>query len=326
MAPHPLWTDLTEISDGTLDALREVADGNSLAVCAGFPCTPWSTAGQRRGTEDERWIWDDIARILRHLRPGIVVLECTPGVTSGGLEHVLGTLAEIGLDAEWDCVRASDVGAPHQRARWWCVGANERFRRLLSDADGKRVRDESGRIGRADGAGARELGDLGAEHLGDSDSEGQRRSGERLGGPEAMPRGERVAHAGSSRRREVVRDEHPGEPDARGRGTGALADADQQRQTLGGEGLPERPRNADWPGFPPGPADDDAWRRILAARPELAPALTREDEKEAVRALRGVAHGLVATERRDLLRLFGNGVVPQCAEAVIGELLSRFRQ
>ena len=71
-------------------------------ITSGFPCQPWSYAGKQRGTEDERWIWDDIARGIRTLQPSIIFLENVPGLLRGGIEHVIRALAENGYDAECD--------------------------------------------------------------------------------------------------------------------------------------------------------------------------------------------------------------------------------
>jgi DNA (cytosine-5)-methyltransferase 1 len=112
--PAPVWCgDLADL-DASLFA------GVDL-VTAGFPCQPFSVAGKRRGEADERWIWPDIARLLRAVRPGLVFLENVPGVIPAGIGLVLGDLAEMGLDAEWLMLRASDVGAPHRRERWFCL-------------------------------------------------------------------------------------------------------------------------------------------------------------------------------------------------------------
>ncbi|HEX6969269.1 MAG TPA: DNA cytosine methyltransferase [Micromonosporaceae bacterium] len=84
---------------------------------AGYPCQPLSLAGRRAGLSDERWIWDDVIRAIRVLRPRLVLLENVAGHLSLGFGRVLGDLAAAGFDAEWGCFRASDVGAPHRRER-----------------------------------------------------------------------------------------------------------------------------------------------------------------------------------------------------------------
>ena len=107
----PIWADLVTFDGkpwcGAVDL-----------VCAGFPCQPHSVAGQRKGLADERWIWPEIARVIREMGPWLVCLENVPGlVGSGGLDACLGDLAALGFDAEWGCLRASAVGAPHERER-----------------------------------------------------------------------------------------------------------------------------------------------------------------------------------------------------------------
>lgn len=90
-------------------------------LTAGFPCQPVSNAGLRKGLEDERWLWPEIARAIGALRPSYVVLENVAAIATRGLDTVLGDLAALGFDAEWGTLRASDVGAPHQRNRWFCL-------------------------------------------------------------------------------------------------------------------------------------------------------------------------------------------------------------
>ncbi len=110
----PIWDDI-ETFDGR--AWRGRVD----IVTAGFPCQPFSAAGQRRGTEDERWLWPDIARIVRDVGPEYVLLENVTQLVRYGLPYVLSDLAALGFDAEWGCLPASAVGAPHRRERWWCL-------------------------------------------------------------------------------------------------------------------------------------------------------------------------------------------------------------
>ncbi|KUL52294.1 DNA cytosine methyltransferase [Streptomyces sp. NRRL S-1521] len=86
-------------------------------VCGGYPCQPFSTAGKRKGTADARHIWPHIARALGVLRPRYAVFENVAGHLSLGFDSVLADLAALGFDARWCTLRASDVGAAHQRNR-----------------------------------------------------------------------------------------------------------------------------------------------------------------------------------------------------------------
>jgi len=90
-------------------------------ITAGFPCQPVSVAGKRLGTDDERWMWPDTIRIIRLVRPRWALLENVPGLLGRGMSDVLGDLAASGYDAEWDCIPAAAVGAPHRRDRVWIV-------------------------------------------------------------------------------------------------------------------------------------------------------------------------------------------------------------
>lgn len=90
-------------------------------LTAGYPCQPFSTAGQRKGSADERHLWPYIKEIISHLQPSRVILENVRGHLTLGFKEVLQDLTEIGYDARWAIVRASDVGAPHQRARLFVI-------------------------------------------------------------------------------------------------------------------------------------------------------------------------------------------------------------
>ncbi|MHB2251417.1 DNA cytosine methyltransferase [Corynebacterium aurimucosum] len=86
-------------------------------LTAGYPCQPFSLNGLRKGTNDERHLWPDVFDAIKHLRPRIAFFENVRGHVTKGLTEVLEDLASIGWDAQWECVRASDVGAPHHRER-----------------------------------------------------------------------------------------------------------------------------------------------------------------------------------------------------------------
>lgn len=122
-------------------------------VCGGFPCQPVSTAGDRRGADDERWLWPEYARIVAELRPAIVVAENVLGLRTLGLRSVLGDLADLGFDAEWACLSAADVGAPHLRRRLFLAATHpERIE----------LREQPGWLGRACRSGAAVARDHGA--------------------------------------------------------------------------------------------------------------------------------------------------------------------
>lgn len=91
------------------------------AISAGYPCQPFSLAGQRKGVDDPRHLWPWIARGIGILRPGFVFLENVPGHLRRGFDLVLSDLAALGYDAEWACVTAESVGAPHKRERLYVV-------------------------------------------------------------------------------------------------------------------------------------------------------------------------------------------------------------
>lgn len=92
-------------------------------LTGGYPCQPFSKAahGNRYGDQHEAHLWPEVLRIIRAVRPKLVLLENVAGHLELGFDRVLGDLAESGYDAEWDCIPASAVGAPHRRDRLFIV-------------------------------------------------------------------------------------------------------------------------------------------------------------------------------------------------------------
>jgi len=97
--------------------------GSADVVCGGFPCQDISTAGKGAGIAEgtRSGLFYELMRVVRLVGPRFVVLENVSAITTNGLDTVLGELAEAGFDAEWACIKASDVGACHRRDRWWLV-------------------------------------------------------------------------------------------------------------------------------------------------------------------------------------------------------------
>jgi DNA (cytosine-5)-methyltransferase 1 len=165
----PVWDDLSTFRGG---AWRRRVD----IISAGFPCQPASHAGRRQGRHDKRWLWPDIARTVADVEPRYVFIENVIGLLTvnggGAFRQVVGTLASLGFDAEWDVFSAANVGAPHLRKRLFLlahrhgrglrINGASAFREFVRgyDTDGGQPgmgHPESERLeGRLDGLGARE--------------------------------------------------------------------------------------------------------------------------------------------------------------------------
>jgi DNA (cytosine-5)-methyltransferase 1 len=125
----PIWDDVA-----TFPGFHEVD-----VITAGFPCQPWSVANKyRKHTEDARWLWPAIARLVRDLRPGIIVVENVAELLGGGLGEVLRSLAPLGYSAEWDVFQAAHCGAPHKRERLFILAYTDR--QLLEETQALRQR------------------------------------------------------------------------------------------------------------------------------------------------------------------------------------------
>lgn len=100
--------------------------GNNLEkvdiICGGFPCQDLSFAGKRKGLDgDKSGLWWEMWRVIGELRPRVVCVENVAGLFTLGIREVLGSLAEIGYDAEWQVISAAQCGAPHLRRRVFIV-------------------------------------------------------------------------------------------------------------------------------------------------------------------------------------------------------------
>jgi DNA (cytosine-5)-methyltransferase 1 len=114
------WPDAERFDDVLSVGARNLAPVD--LICGGPPCQDISYAGKGAGLAGARsGLWFEYARIVRELRPRFVVVENVSALLARGVDTVLGDLAEAGYDAEWRCIRASDVGAPHRRERLFVV-------------------------------------------------------------------------------------------------------------------------------------------------------------------------------------------------------------
>lgn len=98
------------------------------AVVGGFPCIDISTNGKRAGiTGQHSGLWQEFIRIVRLLRPGIVVVENVAALLERGAGAVLGDLASSGYDAVWDVLPACAFGLPQGRERVFIVAYARRL-------------------------------------------------------------------------------------------------------------------------------------------------------------------------------------------------------
>jgi DNA (cytosine-5)-methyltransferase 1 len=133
LAKH--WPEVPQYDDiRTLTADRLAADGIAVdANCGGFPCQDISVAGKGAGLEGERsGLWSHFHRLIGEIRPRVAIVENVANLLAGPefkpgawFGRVLGDLAEIGFDAEWDYLPASALGARHHRGRVWITAYSD---------------------------------------------------------------------------------------------------------------------------------------------------------------------------------------------------------
>tara|TARA_Y100001938_G_scaffold142713_1_gene214415 strand:+ start:68 stop:970 length:903 start_codon:yes stop_codon:yes gene_type:complete len=140
----PIYDDVRTIDTDRL--------GRVDIIVGGFPCQPWSQAGEQRGAEDDRDLWPEMARLVGELRPRWLVGENVRGFVNQpmGLERSLSDLEGIGYQAVPFIIGACSVDAPHRRDRVWIIAHADsqgepdgsvdevpRPRKLVADANGE---------------------------------------------------------------------------------------------------------------------------------------------------------------------------------------------
>jgi len=179
LPPFPIWDDV-QTFDGT--KWRGLVD----VVSGGFPCQDISSAGKGAGIDGKRSsMWKHMARIIGEVRPRFAFVENSPLLVGRGAAMVIGDLAEMGYDAQWCIVSASDCGAPHQRDRFWLVAYS-------TELQCNGVNDNAGIIMESEQV-SESGNDCGSEHMADTASQRQQGSGQSWFGSD--PAGSREGEA-----------------------------------------------------------------------------------------------------------------------------------
>ena len=168
----PKWRDIRTL---TAESFYEKTNLRTVDIISGgFPCQPFSIAGKRKGEADDRFLWPEMLRVIRELRPTWVIGENVPGIVNMALDTVLSDLEGQGYSAQAFIVPACGVDAPHKRNRvaivaptgsWPCDGWNRSngnheamagdgkdYPGRIQELHGREWReDESGIVGMADG-------------------------------------------------------------------------------------------------------------------------------------------------------------------------------
>jgi DNA (cytosine-5)-methyltransferase 1 len=274
-----------------------------LLIAGGFPCKGASTAGKRNGFEHpETVLWREMARAVRDLRPRYVLVENVANLLSvrdGAVwGEVVGDLAALGFDIEWDCFPAAAFGAPHLRDRVIAVATH-------ADRGDERSRLDEGRerTGRTGALG-------GVENA--ADAKGAGSQGARLRGRAAERGGRASANADGDGLREqpITEPGRSGAPvSGRPRPLAAVAgeqgfDRGEERDRASARELQSR-HDAERLGVPVEWGKYEAairrWEAVVGTAPE------------PLCAFRGVDARAAATMERSRLSALGDGVQVQLA-------------
>lgn len=292
----PVWDDVKTFDGHPWRGKVDIVTG-------GYPCQPFSTAGQRRGADDPRHIWPDIKRIVKEIGPEFCFFENVANHLNLGFYEVAQDLRSLGYQVAADLVSAKETGASHHRLRLFIVAHRE----SRGQRSGRHCRGAAAEHAESDNGGANVADATGARYCaGRSEQGGQVWDQARRQEPD--------------RRRDVMAD--TGGTGSQG---GERGGPSGKRNGPPAHGSATELRRAWLPLFAPGPAEFAAWAAVLENAPYLEPAVRRmadglADELDPRRA--GLVFGVPTPEqytksalryRIDRLRGGGNGVSPLAA-------------
>jgi DNA (cytosine-5)-methyltransferase 1 len=124
LAPTPIWSNLKTFPWAEFH-------GKIHGITGGYPCQPFSVAGNRKGTDDPRHLWLYIKEGIRAVKPVWCFFENVPGHLTLGYREVRSDLEELGYEVEEGIFSAEEVGAPHQRKRLFILAVENSYRESM---------------------------------------------------------------------------------------------------------------------------------------------------------------------------------------------------
>ena len=130
----PRWRDIRDV---TLGSVRDKGISAVDLISGGLPCQPFSTAGKRKGKDDDRYLWPEMLRVISELKPNWVLSENVCGIVNMELEQVCSDLEAQDYEVQAFIIPACGVDAPHQRKRVFIVAHARSWRFCKSDIRGE---------------------------------------------------------------------------------------------------------------------------------------------------------------------------------------------
>ena len=327
----PIFTNLRTFNANPFRGMVDILSG-------GFPCQPFSSAGNKKSTDDPRHLFPDIERIILECEPRIIFLENVEGIISsklGGeentsvLKYVLESLEKMDYRATAGLFSAEEISAPHRRKRVFIAGvSNNDGERLIrkQESNSEKGSLEKQRWHNSDGCCS------GKERLGNTEHDGSSATQKRGSVEKTSSRCLGNTHHGKhfedkrgNEKEEGIQREHReeicggllrGANEQCGEEHGELGDTTSERSCRGGKdkceqqpevlGARSEPdRESEFPSKPGVPQQWWEFPRTIGETEEIITPLGCSTY--------GIASSLVHSNRANALRLLGNGVVPDCA-------------
>ena len=335
------WPDVPNYGDVTTVDWENVEPVDVLT--GGYPCQPFSHAGNRRGTNDDRHLWPHVAEAVAVLRPGLCVFENVRGHLSLGFDQVLRDLHQLDYDVHWYSLRAADIGAAHGRMRLFIFAKDRHNENPASIGDAETPGRDPHRgvpLGLVVGAGGRPVR-AGGVH-GEAAGVRPDARGAYICPPELVRADARLG-LGAGRREEklfltpvAAEGVKPSNTMgvARRQATGEVFLTNQIVTLCGLDPTEPKPREVGrrWGDYAPAIA---RWEHLMG-RPAPAPTCTGKNGKPQLSAafcewLMGLPAGhvtdpAIGISRANQLKALGNGVVPHQAAAATAAWVQDMRQ